>query len=103
MAASNQAQLNSIQEKVWEGRLPLEILLDPSECRTYDKCDPYLVRTIRKSSPKVCMLTCLGRYYILESRIYLFCYLNSTLSSGLHSFTPNASHTLGGFRSRAFL
>ncbi|OKL56670.1 Autophagy protein 5 [Talaromyces atroroseus] len=43
MAGSNQAQLNSIQEKVWEGRLPLEIVLDPSECRTYDKSDPYLI------------------------------------------------------------
>lgn len=34
---------NAIQQRVWEGRLPLEILLAPSECRTYDKADPYLV------------------------------------------------------------
>jgi autophagy-related protein 5 len=43
MANSNQAALNAIQQKVWEGRLPLEIILDPSECRIYDQSEPYLV------------------------------------------------------------
>ncbi|KAL1976617.1 hypothetical protein VTN31DRAFT_2899 [Thermomyces dupontii] len=32
-----------IQQRVWEGRIPLEIVLDPSECRTYDQSDPYLI------------------------------------------------------------
>jgi autophagy-related protein 5 len=35
--------MNVLQEKVWAGRLPLEIRLAPSECRTYDQSDPYLV------------------------------------------------------------
>jgi autophagy-related protein 5 len=43
MSGINQSQINSIQEKVWEARLPLEIVLAPSECRTYDQSDPYLV------------------------------------------------------------
>lgn len=34
---------NAIQQRIWDGRLPLEILLAPSECRTYDQADPYLV------------------------------------------------------------
>ena len=28
---------------VWQGSLPLEIRLAPSECRVYDQADPYLV------------------------------------------------------------
>ncbi|EEH35402.1 autophagy-related protein 5 [Paracoccidioides lutzii Pb01] len=34
---------NAIQRRVWDGRIPLEITLSPSECRTYDKADPYLI------------------------------------------------------------
>lgn len=37
--------LNAIQQKIWEGRLPLEIILSPPECRTYDQADSYLVMT----------------------------------------------------------
>ncbi|KAF9893580.1 hypothetical protein FE257_010892 [Aspergillus nanangensis] len=45
----NQATLNSIQKAVWEGRLPLQITLAPSESRTYDKSDPYLISYPRVS------------------------------------------------------
>lgn len=41
--ANQQPSLSSIQKRVWEGRLPLEIRLAPSECRTYDQAEPYLV------------------------------------------------------------
>lgn len=33
-----------LQESIWNGSLPLEIRISPSECRIYDKADPYLVR-----------------------------------------------------------
>lgn len=39
----HQATLNDIQKAVWDGRLPLQITLSPSESRSYDKTDPYLV------------------------------------------------------------
>jgi autophagy-related protein 5 len=45
-----QMSLSKLQEKIWHGRLPLEIRLAPSECRTYDMCDPYLVS---RSSPRL--------------------------------------------------
>ena len=35
--------LSAIQQRVWDGKLLLEIVLDPSECRTFDESDPYLV------------------------------------------------------------
>jgi autophagy-related protein 5 len=35
--------LGAIQKTIWDGRIPLEIILDPSESRTFDKTDPYLV------------------------------------------------------------
>ena len=35
--------LAAIQQHVWDARLPLEVSLAPSECRTYDQADPYLV------------------------------------------------------------
>jgi hypothetical protein len=35
--------MNVLQEKVWEGRVPVEIRLASSECRVYDQSDPYLV------------------------------------------------------------
>lgn len=38
-----QATLNSIQKAVWDGRLPLQIRLAPSESRIYDQTDPYLI------------------------------------------------------------
>lgn len=43
--------LGSIQQRVWEGKLPLEITLSPSECRTYDQSDPYFI-----SSPRISYL-----------------------------------------------
>ncbi|OJJ46881.1 hypothetical protein ASPZODRAFT_131780 [Penicilliopsis zonata CBS 506.65] len=39
----DQASTSSIQQAIWEGRLPLEIVLAPSESRVYDKTDPYLI------------------------------------------------------------
>ncbi|KAE8365452.1 autophagy protein 5 [Aspergillus caelatus] len=39
----SQATLNSIQKAVWDGRLPLQISLAPSESRIYDQTDPYLI------------------------------------------------------------
>ena len=35
--------MNVMQERIWDGRLPLEIRLAASECRVYDQSDPYLV------------------------------------------------------------
>lgn len=35
--------MSALQERVWAGRLPLEIRLASSECRIYDQSDPYLV------------------------------------------------------------
>ncbi|QKX53582.1 uncharacterized protein TRUGW13939_00661 [Talaromyces rugulosus] len=43
------SSVTSIQERIWQGRLPLEIVLDPSECRTYDQSDPYLISYPRVS------------------------------------------------------
>lgn len=37
------ASLSLIQQTIWEARLPLQIRLAPSECRVFDKADPYLV------------------------------------------------------------
>ncbi|CAG8184622.1 unnamed protein product [Penicillium olsonii] len=39
----NRGSLGSIQKTVWDGRIPLEIILAPSEIRTFDKTDPYLI------------------------------------------------------------
>ncbi|KGO54996.1 Autophagy-related protein 5 [Penicillium expansum] len=39
----NRVSLGSIQKAVWDGRLPLEIVLASSESRTFDKTDPYLI------------------------------------------------------------
>ncbi|KAL3466507.1 autophagy protein Apg5-domain-containing protein [Aspergillus heterothallicus] len=39
----DQPSLASIQRAVWEGNLPLQITLAPSESRTYDQTDPYLI------------------------------------------------------------
>ena len=40
---SSKTSLAALQAKVWDGRLPLEIRLSPSDCKTYDDSDPYLV------------------------------------------------------------
>lgn len=42
----SKATLGSIQKAVWAGRLPLQITLAPSESRTFDQTDPYLVRPL---------------------------------------------------------
>lgn len=42
--AMDQVALSTIQKSIWEGQLPLNITLAPSESRTYDQTDPYLVR-----------------------------------------------------------
>ncbi|KAJ5337795.1 hypothetical protein N7452_004523 [Penicillium brevicompactum] len=39
----NRISLGSIQKTIWDGRIPLEIVLAPSESRTFDKTDPYLI------------------------------------------------------------
>ncbi|CEN61396.1 Putative Autophagy protein 5 [Aspergillus calidoustus] len=39
----DQLPLGSIQKAVWDGNLPLQITLAPSESRTYDQTDPYLI------------------------------------------------------------
>lgn len=50
----NQTSLVALQRSVWAGRIPLEIVLAPSESRSYDKTDPYLV----------CLLTFFETAYI---------------------------------------
>lgn len=40
---SSTASLTSIQRVIWSGSLPLSIRLSPSESRSYDQTDPYLV------------------------------------------------------------
>ena len=37
------ATLATLRDRIWAGRLPLEIRLSPAECRTYDRSDPFLV------------------------------------------------------------
>jgi hypothetical protein len=41
----NSASPAAIQKSIWDGRIPLEIVLAPSESRSYDKTDAYLVLT----------------------------------------------------------
>ena len=36
-------QAQEVQRIVWDGSLPLQINLSPSESRIYDQADPYLV------------------------------------------------------------
>lgn len=42
-------QAAELQKKIWSGSIPLEIRLAPSDCRTYDESDPYLVQYPRLS------------------------------------------------------
>jgi len=39
----SQVSLPAIQRNVWAGRIPLEIILAPSESRTFDQTNPYIV------------------------------------------------------------
>ncbi|KAL2350832.1 autophagy protein Apg5-domain-containing protein [Cryomyces antarcticus] len=41
--------ISALQTKTWESTLPLEIRLSPSECRTFDRSDPYLIQFPRLS------------------------------------------------------
>ncbi|KIW72079.1 hypothetical protein PV04_00300 [Phialophora macrospora] len=41
--------LHSLQRAVWKARLPLQIRLAASECRTFDGADPYLISLPRLS------------------------------------------------------
>lgn len=43
-------QLHAIQRSVWQARLPLEIRLAASECRSFDRADPYLVSVSLRSA-----------------------------------------------------
>ncbi|KAI9865925.1 MAG: autophagy protein 5 [Trichoglossum hirsutum] len=47
--ASGTSGINLIQKKIWEGSLPIEIQLSPSECRSFDRSDPYLIHYPRIS------------------------------------------------------
>lgn len=35
--------LNSLQDAIWKGSVPLDIRLSPQECRIFDKANPFLV------------------------------------------------------------
>ncbi|KAL4956413.1 autophagy protein 5 [Aspergillus filifer] len=41
--AIDHATLNTVQKSIWEGHIPLQITLAPSESRTFDQTDPYLI------------------------------------------------------------
>ncbi|RAH82027.1 putative autophagy protein Apg5 [Aspergillus japonicus CBS 114.51] len=45
------SSLGRIQKAVWDGKLPLHITLAPSESRTFDQTDPYLI-----SHPRIAYL-----------------------------------------------
>jgi hypothetical protein len=42
-SSSHDKLLAGLQQKVWNGCIPLEVRLAPSDCRTFDQSDPYLV------------------------------------------------------------
>lgn len=64
---SQAPSLISIQKTVWDGKLPLEIVLAPSESRSYDQTDPYLVRAHILMAE--CILTSLCRLHVHDSPI----------------------------------
>ncbi len=33
-----------VRRVLWNGSLPIKVILDPGECRTFDQSDPYYVR-----------------------------------------------------------
>ncbi|KAL8737790.1 MAG: hypothetical protein Q9181_001353 [Wetmoreana brouardii] len=39
----------TLQDAIWDGSVPLDIRLSPSECRVYDQADPYLIQYPRLS------------------------------------------------------
>ncbi|KAM0721734.1 hypothetical protein Q7P37_002659 [Cladosporium fusiforme] len=46
---SNPVALSALQRRIWDGRLPLEIRLAPTDCRTYANSEPYLIQFPRLS------------------------------------------------------
>ncbi|KAI9879809.1 MAG: autophagy protein 5 [Pleopsidium flavum] len=46
---AKQEDLNQVQKTIWDGSLPLEIRISPSDCRVYDMSDPYLIQCPRLS------------------------------------------------------
>ncbi|KAL8706156.1 MAG: hypothetical protein Q9201_000791 [Fulgogasparrea decipioides] len=42
-------QSTTLQDAIWDGSIPLDIRLSPSECRVYDQADPYLIQYPRLS------------------------------------------------------
>ncbi|KAF2098951.1 autophagy protein 5 [Rhizodiscina lignyota] len=49
MTSSHEQQLSRLQQKVWDGSIPLEIRLSSAECRTFDESDAYLIQVPRIS------------------------------------------------------
>lgn len=49
MPPATSSALLSLQRKVWAGSIPLSIRLAPSDCRTYDQADAYLIHVPRLS------------------------------------------------------
>nr|POE63206.1 autophagy protein 5 [Quercus suber] len=43
------SRITSLQSQIWAGSLALEIRLAPSDCRTYDNSEPYLIQYPRLS------------------------------------------------------
>ncbi|KAL8939253.1 MAG: hypothetical protein Q9216_003455 [Gyalolechia sp. 2 TL-2023] len=46
---SQQQRSVSLQDAIWNGSVPLDIRLSPSECRVYDEADSYLIQYPRLS------------------------------------------------------
>ncbi|KAF7188207.1 Autophagy protein 5 [Pseudocercospora fuligena] len=46
---ASQAAVAALQSRIWNGSIPLEIRLAASDCRTYDKSEPYFVQYPRLS------------------------------------------------------
>lgn len=47
--SASPAAISTLQAKIWDGSLPLEIRLSPSDCRTYDESEAYLIQYPRLS------------------------------------------------------
>ena len=88
--------LPAIQRTVWDGRIPLQIVLAPSESRSYNKTDPYLVSFLSH----VCFdISRTNAYQISFPRISylpsLLPRLRAFYSSSL--INPNSQHHEGWF------
>ncbi|MCJ1366502.1 autophagy protein 5 [Acarospora aff. strigata] len=46
---AGQVDLSQVQKAIWNGSLPLEIRLSPTDCRIYEKSDRYLIQYPRLS------------------------------------------------------